>query len=185
MPGCHWPSSNYSVPTSCICKPALGCSHWAYTSSPQTASTYSWLCHTGFLLQCSALGKGLLIENQRSSVRASLGIRDAAIIWPLFQQGCDVKDLRPQARLSRQTVSASVGSRGQPFFFFFFVFFCQWSDIYKEMRPMFLSQAFETSALRMLLCNWVTVALKEMVMCIRPSLPLGGKKITSQSFNSN
>lgn len=122
MPGCHWPSSNYSVPTSCICKPALGCGHWAYTSSPQTASTYSWLCHTGFLLQCSALGKGLLIENQRSSVRASLGIRDAAIIWALFQQGCDVKDLRPQARLSRQTVSASVGSRGQLFFFFFFVF---------------------------------------------------------------
>lgn len=56
------------------------------------------------------------------------------------------------------------------------LFFCQWSDIYKEMRPMFLSQAFETSALRMLLCNWVTVALKEMVMCIRPSLPLAGKK---------
>lgn len=122
MPDCHWLSSNYSVPTSCICKPALGCGHWAYTSRQQTASTYSWICHTGFLLQCSALGKGLLIENQRSSVRASLRIRDAAIIWPLFQQSCDVKDLRPQARLSRQTVSASVGSRGQLFFFFFFFF---------------------------------------------------------------
>lgn len=82
MPGCHWLSSNYSVPTSCICKPALGCGHWAYTSSQQTASTYSWICRTGFLLQCSALGKGLLIENQRSSVRATLQIRDAAIIWP-------------------------------------------------------------------------------------------------------
>lgn len=144
--------------------------------SPQTASTYSWLCHTGFLLQCSALGKGLLIENQRSSVRASLGIRDAAITWPLFQQGCGVKDLRPRARLSRQTVSASVGSEASLSSSSSSLFLCQWSDIYKEMRPMFLSQAFETSALRMLLCNWVTVALKEMVMCIRPSLPLAGKK---------
>lgn len=70
-----------------------------------------------------SLGERTPHENQRSSVRASLGLRDAAIIWPLFQQGSDVKDLRPQARLSRQTVSASVGSRGQLFFFFFFVFF--------------------------------------------------------------
>lgn len=44
-----------------------------YSSSQQTASTYGWLCHTCFLPQCSAVGKGLLIKNQGSSS----GIREA------------------------------------------------------------------------------------------------------------
>lgn len=174
MPGCHWLSSNYSVPTSCICKPALGCGHWAYTSSQQTASTYSWICRTGFLLQCSALGKGLLIENQRSSVRATLQIRDAAIIWPSSSKAVmwrtwGLRLAFPDRQYLLVWVQEASFSSSSSFF-------CQWSDIYKEMRPMFLSQALETSALRMLLCNWVTVALKDMVMCIRPSLPLAGKK---------
>lgn len=97
-----------------------------YTSSQQTASTYSWLCHSGFLLQCSALGKGLLIKNQGSSARASSEIREAdRNLAPLpVKLWCEGPG--PQVSLSRETVSASVGSRG---WLFLLLLFCQWRKL--------------------------------------------------------
>lgn len=176
MPGCHWLSRNYSVPTLCICTPALTCAHWALHFQPadskhlQAGSATQVSC-------CNAQpwGKDFSLKIKYPLWEHPWGWGMLTIIWPLFQQRCDVTDLRPQACLSRWTESASVGSRGQLFSSSSFYFFVIWSDISKEIRPMFLSQAFGTSALRILLCNWVTVALKEVVTGIRPSLPLAGK----------
>lgn len=103
-----------------------------YTSSQQTASTHSWLCHSRFLLQCSALGKGLLIKKSGLLCESTLGDKGSwsysgpssskAVMWRTWGLRFAFPD--------RQYLLVWVQKAGC--FFFFIFFFCQWSDIYKK-----------------------------------------------------